>query len=277
MKRTVLIATISAGLALPAVVQAAASVPQPIYFWSSTADAVSVPKSAPPQGNARVIRPPDIGMFADGSWDIERLRWSGWGTPVARATGISSASNGIPNEAEGKRIKKPAQITLSNPSRFEGHEVYRCFTLTVASFPASDEQLCLKDQAGYYYLSSTALHLDDFLSPDRKVWCDITSSPIFCATGGSPTTAGSSPSQRRATLSSAGKVTTCFVAAPSVSANCIQDWDSSAPVLRTGQVTESGGFRCSSAPKRITCIVVTGKSANKGFVINATGATRVGP
>jgi hypothetical protein len=202
VKRIILMAVLGVGLALPALAQGVAPT-QPIYFWSSTADAVSVPKGALPQGNARVIRPSVIAMHADGSWDIDHLHWSGWGRPVAHATGISNASNGIPNEAQGRRIKRPANLTLSDPGHFEGHEVYRCFTVTVPTFPGSDERLCLKDQAGYHYFESTAAQFDDFLSPDRKVWCDMSSSPIFCATGGgSFASSDGSPAQRRATLSS---------------------------------------------------------------------------
>jgi hypothetical protein len=208
VKRIILMAVLGVGLALPALAQAVAPT-QPIYFWSSTADAVSVPKGAVPQGNARVIRPSVIAMHADGSWDIDHLRWSGWGRRVAHATGISNASNGIPNEAQGRRIKRPANLILSDPGRFEGHEVYRCFTVTVPTFPGSDERLCLKDQAGYHYFESTAAQFDDHL-------------------------------------------------------------------LRNGQVTESGGFRCSSAINQITCIVLAGRGANKGFVISANGVARVG-
>jgi hypothetical protein len=171
VKRIILMAVLGVGLALPALAQAVAPT-RPIYFWSSTADAVSVPKGAVSQGNARVIRPSVIAMHADGSWDIDHLRWSGWGRRVAHATGISNASNGIPSEAQGRRIKRPADLTLSDPGRFEGHEVYRCFTLTVPTFPGSDERLCLKDQGGYHYFESTAAQFDEFLSPDRKVWCD---------------------------------------------------------------------------------------------------------
>jgi hypothetical protein len=276
MKRLILTAALALGLALPAIAQAHVSLPQPIYFWGSTATAVSVPKGQGPAPNTRLIRPPMILMFADGSWDIGHLRWSGWGSSVAHASGISSASNGIPNQAEGKRIKQPAQVALSNPGRFQGHEVYRCFTLTVASYPASDEHLCLKAQGGYTYFESTALHLDDFLSPDGKVWCAM-GSPMFCATGGSPSTASADPAQRGATLTSGGKVTTCFVAVPSVSQVCTQNWDSSAPVLRYGQQSEVDGFRCTSAKNGITCIVVAGKGAGKGFLISGATVRRVGP
>jgi hypothetical protein len=214
MKRSILAVALALGVTLAAVAQGRLSLPQPVYFWGSTAAAISVPKGAGSSGNTLVIRPAVIGMFADGSWDIDHLRWSGWGSSVAHATGISSASNGIPNQAEGKRIKSPAKITLSNPGRFQGHEVYRCFTLTIPSHAASDENLCLAGHRGYYYLESTALHLGDFLSPDRQVWCGMSSSPAFCVTGGSPTTRSSNPAQRGATLYSDGKLTLCFCARP---------------------------------------------------------------
>jgi hypothetical protein len=115
---------------------AQAAIPQPIYFWGSVAAEIS----APGQSLQReVIRPSLIFLFADGSWDIEQLHWTGWGSSVAHAKGISSSSNGIPNLAQGKRIKTPGQVTLSSPGQFRGHEVYRCFTLTVSP-SAPDEQ-----------------------------------------------------------------------------------------------------------------------------------------
>src|SRR5206468_12122087 len=124
------------------------AIPQPIYFWGSVAATIRAPgqPSAP-----EVIRPSVIGMFADGSWDIDHLHWTGWRSSVAHANGISSASNGIPNMAQGKRIKKPAQVTLSNPGLFQGHEVYRCFALTVPA-PATSEHLCLTDHRGVWFL-----------------------------------------------------------------------------------------------------------------------------
>jgi hypothetical protein len=146
MKRLILTAGLALGLALTAIAQGA--IPQPVYFWGSVAAPIKGPGL---HAQAAVIRPSLIFMFADGSWDIDHLHWTGWGSSVARASGISSASDGIPNQAQGKRIKKPAQITLSNPGRFQGHEVYRCFKLTVPP-PATSERLCLKDQGGYWFL-----------------------------------------------------------------------------------------------------------------------------
>jgi len=71
---------------------------------------------------------------------------------VARATGVSNASNDIPDVASGKRIKSPAHVTLSNPGRFRGHEVYRCFSLSVPAFPQSDQDLCLGHAHKLYIL-----------------------------------------------------------------------------------------------------------------------------
>ncbi len=276
MKRLILTASLAFGLVLPAGVQAAAGPPQPIFFWPNVAAAVSVPKGAISQGNVRAIRPRVILMHPDGSWDLDHLRWSGWGSATAHATAISSASNGIPNEAAGRRIKHPAQVTLSAPGRFQGHEVYRCFTLAVPAAAAADETLCLTRQGGYVYFESTARHLSDFLSPDRTAWCAMSSSPVFCVTGGNPATSAADPAQRAATLSSTGKLTTCFVAIPSVSASCTQNWDSHAAVLAYGQMSVVGGFRCSSAPAGITCIVLAGAAHGKGFTINRTSVHRVG-
>jgi hypothetical protein len=130
---------------------AQAAIPQPIYFWTNVAAEISAPgQSLQPE----VIRPARIFLFADGSWDIEQLHWTGWGSSVAHAKGISSSSNGIPNLAQGKRIKTPGQVTLSSPGRFNGHEVYRCFALTVPP-PATRMHLCLTVTGGGTYFSST--------------------------------------------------------------------------------------------------------------------------
>jgi hypothetical protein len=118
-----------------------------IYFWVDLAAIIDAPGQTPAP---EATRPPVIGMTQDGSWFIEDLHWSHWGSPTAVATGTSSASNGIPNIAEGKRIKKPAKVTLSKPGSFQGHRVYRCFALTISSHPAADQHRCLKDHNGYW-------------------------------------------------------------------------------------------------------------------------------
>ena len=125
--------------------QAAGS--QPIYFWSSIAATISAPSQR--SDDREVVRPSTIYLLADGSWDVDHLQWTGWGSSVAHAQGISSASNGIPNMAQGKRITNPGQISLSHPGRFQGREVYRCYALTVPP-PASSLHGCLADHGGYW-------------------------------------------------------------------------------------------------------------------------------
>jgi hypothetical protein len=128
---------------LPAAAQRA--LPQPIYFFSDTATVIN-------KQNPLVIRPSGFLMFQDGQWVLERLHWTGWGSSAAHATGVSNSSNDIPDAARGRRIKTPAEVTLSNPGRFRGHEVYRCFMLTVRSHPTSDQHLCLKRTGSLWLL-----------------------------------------------------------------------------------------------------------------------------
>lgn len=135
------------GLAVDGLTQSTTQ--QPTYFFGSVAATIKMP-GMPVQGE--VIRPSRIYLFADGSWALVKLRWTGWGSNVAHAKGISSASNGNPSQAQGKRILTPAQITLSSPGTFFGREVYRCFRLTVQP-PATDLHGCLTDRHGYGFFS----------------------------------------------------------------------------------------------------------------------------
>ena len=48
--------------------------PQPIYFWGSVASTIRAPGMLP---LPEVIRPSSILLFADGSWDIGHLHWTG--------------------------------------------------------------------------------------------------------------------------------------------------------------------------------------------------------
>ncbi len=129
---------------------AASPTTKQVYFWDGVAFAIRAP-GQPSQ--PEVIRPSLINLFADGSWVIEHLHWTAWGSSVAHAKGISSASNGIPSEETGKRTLTPGQITLSNRGLFYGREVYRCFKLTVPP-PATDLHGCLVDSGGYWLFLS---------------------------------------------------------------------------------------------------------------------------
>jgi hypothetical protein len=131
-------------LVLPAI--ATDGIRRPIYFWGNIAAAIRGPGQVP---LPEAIRPSLILLYADGGWDIEHLHWTGWGSSVAHANGISSASNGNPSIAQGKRIKKPGYIILARPERFYGHEVYRCFTLFVHRHFSMHR--CLSGRGGYWF------------------------------------------------------------------------------------------------------------------------------
>ena len=94
----------------------------------------------------------------------------------------------------------------------------------------------------------------NFLSPDRQMWCYMSSESAACTTR---------DNQHRAVLAPDGRLTLC-------SKDCIQNWDTQAPVLLAGQTVELGGFRCTSDARGITCTVA---ATGKGFTINATGVT----
>jgi hypothetical protein len=121
------------------------AIPQPVYFFTNTTQPLD-------KTNKLVIKPSSFLMFQDGGWVLQKLKWTHWGSKVARATGISNASDGIPNMAEGKRTMSPARVTLSKPGRFRGHEVYHCFTLTVPAHHESDQHLCIKRLGSLYLL-----------------------------------------------------------------------------------------------------------------------------
>ena len=84
-------------------------------------------------GQTPVGAPPSIFYLAeDGSVVLKNLQWSGWGTSVAEATGLWSASDCTPNCADGKLTTSPVTLTLSSPGSVLGHMVYRCVTWTPA-------------------------------------------------------------------------------------------------------------------------------------------------
>lgn len=114
----------------------------------------------------------------------------------------------------------------------------------------------------------------DFLSPDQKVWCEFGSPQSFCATG---RPGPANPPQRSATLDRNGQVTLCDVPVPSLGAACLQNWDSSAPILKVGQETEVGNVLCKSQTSGINCTLTSGRGKGKGFLINSTSVRRIGP
>ncbi len=276
MKRLMLVAIATLGLILPAVAQGSGS--SQIYFWSDVAATIRAP-GQPSQ--PEVARPPEIIMFADGSWGIERLHWSGWGTSIAHASGISSASNGIPNMAEGKRIKRPAEITLSNPGRFYGHEVYRCLKLTVAH-SANGEHLCLSDQHGYWLFGSVGRGARAVGAARPKVaeFFVGTASGVGCFMIGEPgggmvgCYTESSSYQQKAILNAAGEVQVCAHHVHAFADACeLGNAGIDTPTYRAGKRISVGAFRCQVVRSGVTCTVA---ATGEGFYMTAHHVSSVG-
>jgi hypothetical protein len=263
--------TIAVGLGLATLVTvlsspvARAKTSGPVYFFSDNGLPIN-------SHNPLVVRPSGFLLFLDGSWVLQDLHWTGWGSSVARATGISNASNDIPDVAGGKRIKTWADMTLSSPVRWRGHEVYSCFDIL---FPrASESSGCVlpNPPIGNGWLLRGAGGAD-FLAPGQKVWCGIASAQSFCAMGAP---GAANHSQRGATLNSDGKVTLCYVPVPSLSAACVQNWDTGAPILRVGQETRADNVLCKSERRGIVCTIASGRHKGKGFLISSKVVRQLG-
>jgi hypothetical protein len=122
------------------------------------------------------------------------------------------------------------------------------------------------------------LHLTNFLSPDKKVWCGIGTSGASCGTYPEPPT-------RSGEVKPDGHVTLCTVLnleypdGAHTPAGCYQNWPTPTekiPALGLGKETEVGGFRCTSAANGITCVTVAGAGPGRGFRINKDEVVEVG-
>ena len=244
-----------------------------VVFYADVANSVPgiVTKNTPQ------VRPRLVLMFEDGAWVIKKLHWSSWGGAVARATGISSASTGVPSNATAPRVDRRAGLVVSHRERLFGREVYGCFQLTVPSYPASDQHECLQrngNQYAYGPVPGSPLHLSGFLSPDRKIWCRLDGAEAFCGFGGPPS---AQPGvQYAAQLRPEGQLATCsWQPGQDPRRACLQNWDTSATVLKAGQLDDLNQYRCRAAAAAITCTVDTGAGKGYGFTIAGTGVTRI--
>lgn len=210
---------------------------------------------------------------------------------VAKATGKSNSDTDVPNVAEGKRIITWAKVRLSQPGVFHGRRIYRCIRVTVpppANYPAG----CLQRSHRYIGLmapgsgepvgvqggSNGKLRLTNFMSPNRKVWCQIASFGAECGTEPEPPT-------HSAQLKPNGKVSLCSVLqteypeGSKVPLTCFQNWplpSDHVPVLGIGKTTQDSGFRCTSSSEGITCTDVAGAGKGHGFRVNEDEAVEVG-
>lgn len=241
-----------------------AASPRPVYFFSDNSQPIGT-------HNRLVMRPSGFLLFLDGQWVLQNLHWTGWGSAVARATGISNASNDIPDAAHGRRIKTWADMTLSDPVRWHGHEVYSCFNILVPP-PASDLSGCVlpNPPIGSGWLLGGAGGVE-FLAPGQRIWCGMDASLSFCA-GYAKGQSLATPPTMGATVYPSGKVVLCSVSEGAATAGngCAQNWDAAAPVLTIGQAVRSGNVLCRSEPSGILCTIASGSHKGKGFLISGS-------
>jgi hypothetical protein len=57
---------------------------------------------------------------------------------------------------------------------------------------------------------------------------------------------------------------------------CLQNAITNGSVLRPGKRNELRGFGCTAQSNVITCTALAGAGQGKGFLINASGATKLG-
>src|ERR1700742_2807685 len=61
---------------------------QKIYFFARPSSAVALVGQHLAIPNPRVVRPAGFPLFEDGQWVLEKLHWSGWGSPGGGAKGV---------------------------------------------------------------------------------------------------------------------------------------------------------------------------------------------
>lgn len=109
--------------------------------------------------NPLLVRPSMLLLAEDGSVALVHLQWTGWGTSVARGTGVWTASNCTPNCATGKLTTSPANVTLWDPGLVGGHKVYRCFQI-YPPHPDRDilDRGCIRRQGKFYEYAPISLN-----------------------------------------------------------------------------------------------------------------------
>ena len=234
-----------------------AAVPQPVRFWPNVSLILAGPgaQRVPP-----VVRPKTILLTNDGFAGLDRLRWKGWGTGVAKATGVIIERGGGPNH-HGKATRNTARVRLSHPGRFQGHEVYRCFKLTVSKHPDLGLSLCLTHKRGVWSLSPPAAVEKEFLAASMQGGCAMSATHVICESYATP--------EQVVTLKPDGGVAICAGTA----ATCHEgNFGENTPQYDTGKTLTAGPFRCEVLATGVRCTV---RATGKGFVISPTSTVRL--
>lgn len=104
------------------------------------------PSPASPRGGRFAVEPPEIELLPPAGWWLEELRWRGWGTARASATGRSLERTCEPDctaAAPSELLVSEATIELSNPGRDDGRRVYRCFRIETLGAVPTQRRGCI--------------------------------------------------------------------------------------------------------------------------------------
>ena len=148
MTRLILTAALAVGLTLPIVAQGATR--RRVYFWPNVAAGIRTPgQPAMPE----VIRPSTIILFADGSWALVKLHWTGWALASGAREGHQQREQRHPEPGAGQADQDPGTDHSVEPRPVRGREVYRCYRLKVRA-PATDLHGCVQGLKGFWFFAT---------------------------------------------------------------------------------------------------------------------------
>jgi hypothetical protein len=258
--RSAILTAAAVALAVEGIADATASASGQIFFYAG----VSAPVGDPSTPNVPVVRPAVLYLTYDGAVVATSLRWSSWGGSVAQATGVYSASDCNPSCATGQRTNNPARVTLSSPGSILGHEVYRCFQLTVPA-QAMDQLSCLRREGTFYiYRLVSKPKGVGFYTPSRNIVCSMfdngsSNAYVLCDIY--------RPNAMAQVLAN-GRVTIHRGQAGNFGVD-----ERSFRLLSYGSSATAGRFRCRSASAGVTCVVT---KTGKGFFLSKQSIRAVG-
>jgi hypothetical protein len=86
---------------------------------------------------SRAYRPKTLQVAGEGSFAVQKMHWSFWGSRSARGRGIGAQDDCEPDCATGTFHRAPARVRLWRPRRKCGHEVWTRMTLIWLHGPPS--------------------------------------------------------------------------------------------------------------------------------------------
>lgn len=92
-----------------------------------------LPQAQEPESLA--FRPHTLEVAGEGSFIVQRMRWSTWASRLARGRGIGAQDDCEPDCATGTFHRAPARIRLWRPRQRCGHRIWTRMTLTWAHGP----------------------------------------------------------------------------------------------------------------------------------------------